>query len=91
MAITPCDVPVGVITGDDVMKLMEYAKENVYAIPAFNCTSSSTANAAMEAASKSNSPVIIQASNGGSQFFAGKSIKDNNACAAGAVALAIRK
>jgi len=34
----PCDVPVGVITGDDVMKLHKHARDNVYAIPAFNCT-----------------------------------------------------
>ena len=33
-----CDVPVGVITGDDVMKLHKHARDNVYAIPAFNCT-----------------------------------------------------
>jgi hypothetical protein len=36
--VTPCDVPVGVITGDDVVKLLKHAKENGYAIPAFNCT-----------------------------------------------------
>ena len=36
--VTPCDVPVGVITGDDVMKLLKHAKDNKYAIPAFNCT-----------------------------------------------------
>jgi len=84
-----CDVPVGVITGDNVVKLLKHAKENGYAIPAFNCTSSSTANAVMEAASKCNSPVMIQASNGGSQFMAGKTIDDKNSCAAGAVALAL--
>ena len=43
----------------------------------------------MEAAAKNNSPVMIQASNGGAQFVAGKSIKDKNACAAGSVALAL--
>jgi len=87
--VTPCDVPVGVITGDDVVKLLKHAKDNGYAIPAFNCTSSSTANAVMEAGAKMNSPVMIQASNGGAQFMAGKSIKDKNACAAGSVALAL--
>ncbi|KAL9188599.1 hypothetical protein ACHAXT_006977 [Thalassiosira profunda] len=86
---TPCDVPAGVITGDDVVKLLKHAKDNGYAIPAFNCTSSSTANAVMEAAAKFNSPVMIQASNGGAQFVAGKSIKDKNACAVGSVALAM--
>jgi len=87
--VTPCDVPVGVITGDNVAKLLKHAKDNGYAIPAFNCTSSSTANAAMEAGAKFNSPVMIQVSNGGAQFLAGKSIKDKNACAAGSVALAL--
>lgn len=43
----------------------------------------------MEAAQKNNSPVIIQASNGGGQFYAGKAVKDPNACAAGAVAMAL--
>lgn len=43
----------------------------------------------MEAAAKCNSPVIIQASNGGAQFGVGKSIKDKNACAAGSVAMAM--
>ena len=36
--VTPCDVPVGVITGDNVLKLLHHAKDNGYAIPAFNCT-----------------------------------------------------
>lgn len=36
--VTPCDVPVGVITGDNVLKLLQHAKDNGYAIPAFNCT-----------------------------------------------------
>lgn len=85
----PCDVPVGVITGADVLKLLKHAKDNGYAIPAFNCTSSSVCNTVMEAAAKYNSPVIIQASNGGAQFMAGKSIKDKKGAAAGAVALAL--
>jgi len=87
--VTPCDVPVGVITGDDVTKLLQHAKDNGYAIPAFNCTSSSTCNSVLEAAAKCNSPVIIQASNGGGQFFVGKSIKDKDACAVGSVAMAM--
>ena len=36
--VDPCDVPVGVITGDDLVKLLKHAKDNGYAIPAFNCT-----------------------------------------------------
>ena len=53
-------VPAGVITGDDVRKVFLYAREHQFAIPAFNCTSTSTINAALEAARESQSPVIIQ-------------------------------
>ncbi|GFH47243.1 hypothetical protein CTEN210_03718 [Chaetoceros tenuissimus] len=81
-------VPPGVVTGDNLLKLLEHARDNGYAIPAVNCTSSSTANACLEAAAKNNSPVIIQVSNGGGAFLVGKSIKDANAAAAGSVALA---
>jgi fructose-bisphosphate aldolase class II len=82
-------VPPGVVTGDNLLKLLTHAKENGYAIPAFNCTSSSVCNAVLEAAAKNNSPVIIQVSNGGAAFFQGKSIKDPNAAAVGAVAMAM--
>jgi fructose-bisphosphate aldolase class II len=81
-------VPPGVVTGDNLLKLLEHARDNGYAIPAVNCTSSSTANACLEAAAKNNSPVVIQVSNGGGAFMVGKSIKDANAAAAGSVALA---
>ncbi|KAG1474500.1 hypothetical protein G6F56_000328 [Rhizopus delemar] len=67
-------VPAGVLTGDNVRKLLNYAHENKFAIPAINCTSTSTVNAALEAAKKNKSPIIIQFSNGGSAFFAGKAI-----------------
>jgi fructose-bisphosphate aldolase class II len=87
--VTPCDVPVGVITGDDVLKLLTHAKDNGYAIPAFNCTSSSTINAVLQAAKDNNSPVMIQFSNGGGKFVAGKSVSDPNAAAAGSVAGAL--
>lgn len=82
-------VPPGVVTGDDLVKLLKHARENNYAIPAVNCTSSSTANAVLEAAKKFNSPVMIQVSNGGGKFLVGKSISDANAAAAGSVALAM--
>jgi len=87
--MAPCDVPAGVVVGDDLLKLLTHAKDNGYAIPAFNCTSSSTCNAALEAAKKANSPVMIQVSNGGGLFYAGKSVKDPNAAAAGSVAMAL--
>lgn len=83
-------VPPGVITGDDVTNLFEHARANGYAIPAFNCTSSSTANAALEGARKNKCPVIIQVSNGGGAFVAGKAIgSDPNAATIGSVALAM--
>ncbi|KAI5454128.1 Fructose-bisphosphate aldolase 1 [Naganishia albida] len=85
-------VPAGVLSGDQTRKLFEHARENHYAIPAFNVTSSSTANAAMEAARDLNSPVILQVSQGGAAFWAGKGIKNSaekqEASVAGAVAAA---
>jgi fructose-bisphosphate aldolase, class II len=80
----------GVIVGDDVTKVFEYAKKNKFAIPAVNVTSSSTINAVLECAKKINSPVIIQISNGGGIFFAGKSIDntDQRAAVLGSIAAA---
>jgi fructose-bisphosphate aldolase class II len=80
----------GVITGEGVSEVLGFAKANQFAIPAVNVTSSSTANAAMETAVAVNSPVIIQLSNGGAAFYAGKGLKNENeqASAAGAVSAA---
>ncbi|KAI8066946.1 fructose-bisphosphate aldolase, class II [Gilbertella persicaria] len=71
-------VPAGVVTGDNLKKLFDYAKEHKFAIPAINCTSTSTVNAALEAARKNQSPIIIQFSNGGSAYVAGKAIDNKN-------------
>ncbi|CDS03964.1 hypothetical protein LRAMOSA06919 [Lichtheimia ramosa] len=81
-------VPTGVITGDDVLKLFNYAQEHAFAIPSVNVTSTSTANAVLEAARDIRSPIIIQFSNGGAAFFAGKGLDNTNQQAAvmGAVA-----
>jgi len=81
-------VPTGVITGPDVKKLFDYAKKHHFAIPAVNCTSSSTVNACLEAARDANSPIIVQVSNGGCQFYAGKGLKntDQKAAILGAIA-----
>lgn len=68
----------GVLLGDDVTKVFQIAKDVGFAIPAVNCTSSSTANAALEAAKKANSPIICQFSNGGAAFYAGKAIDNKN-------------
>ncbi|RLD77270.1 MAG: class II fructose-bisphosphate aldolase [Bacteroidetes bacterium] len=68
----------GVVTGDDVQKLFKIAKDNNFALPAVNIVSSNSANAVLEAAKEANSPVIIQLSNGGAQFYAGKSLSNDN-------------
>ncbi|CAO1614570.1 unnamed protein product [Parajaminaea phylloscopi] len=82
--------PAGVVAGKDVYKVFDYARKNGFAIPAFNVTSSSTANAALEAARDAKSPVIIQVSQGGAQFFAGKGLPNDKqqASITGAVAAA---
>ncbi|KAJ7477261.1 hypothetical protein B0H11DRAFT_2030463 [Mycena galericulata] len=80
----------GVLTGDNVRKLFDYAKENQFAIPAINVTSSSTANAVLEAARDIKAPIIIQVSQGGSAYFAGKGLANDKqqASIVGAVAAA---
>jgi len=62
----------GVIVGEDVRALFKYAQEKQFAIPAINVTSSSTVVAALEAARDSKSPIILQTSQGGAAYFAGK-------------------
>jgi len=81
----------GVATGDDVQKIFDYAKEKGFALPAVNVTSSSTVNAVIETAAKVNSPVIIQFSNGGAHYNAGKGLSNENekAAIAGGIAGAL--
>lgn len=74
--------PAGVATGSLVKEIIQDAKENHYALPACNVIGSSTVNAAMEAAAEVNSPLIIQFSNGGAAFNAGKGLKGENQLAA---------
>ncbi|MCT4602034.1 MAG: class II fructose-bisphosphate aldolase [Marinifilum sp.] len=78
----------GVVTGDDVQKLFQVAKEEGFAIPAVNVVGTNSINAALEAAKQVNSPIIIQFSNGGASFFAGKGMNSEGQSAAiiGAVA-----
>lgn len=87
------NIPPGVVTGDNLIKLFDHARANGYAIPAVNCSSSSTCNAVLEAAKKMNSPVIIQVSQGGGAFIGGKSLKDDSKTlpisGAGSIALAL--
>ena len=72
----------GVATGDQVQAIFALAKEKGFALPAVNVTSSSTVNAVIEAAAKLNAPAILQFSNGGSQYFAGKGLSNANEKAA---------
>ncbi len=65
----------GVVTGDDVQAIFKIAKENQFALPAVNVVGSDSINGVLEAAAAVNSPVIIQFSNGGGQFNAGKGLK----------------
>ena len=78
----------GVATGDQVQAIFKYAKEKGFALPAVNVTGSSTVNGVMETAAKLNAPVIIQFSNGGSIYNAGKGLSnaDEKAAILGAVA-----
>jgi len=66
----------GVVTGDDYKTLLTAAKEGGYALPAVNAVGTNSVNAVMEAAAKNRSDVIVQFSNSGGQFFAGKSLED---------------
>ena len=71
-----------VVTGSKVQDLFKYAKANKFAIPAVNVIGSNSINATLETASKLNSPVIIQFSNGGAIFNAGKSLDNSDQSAA---------
>ena len=81
-------IPSGVITGNKVQEVFKLAKEKAFALPAVNVIGSNSINAVLETAAELNSPVIIQFSNGGSQFNAGKGLSNQNqkAAIAGAVA-----
>jgi len=72
----------GVATGDQVQSIFALAKEKGFALPAVNVTSTSTVNAVIEAAAKLNAPAILQFSNGGAQYFAGKGLSNANEKAA---------
>ena len=80
----------GVITGSQVQELFEIAKTHQFAMPAVNIIGTNSINAVMETAKAVNSPVIIQLSNGGAQFYAGKSLQNDKlqACILGAVSAA---
>lgn len=81
-------ISAGVATGDTVQSIFALAKKKSFAIPAVNVTGSNTINAVLETAAALNAPVIIQFSNGGSQFNAGKGLSNEaqKAAIAGAIA-----
>lgn len=78
----------GVATGREVQEIFKLAKEKAFALPAVNVVGSNSINAVLETAKEVNAPVIIQFSNGGAQFNAGKGLSNENqkAAIAGAVA-----
>ncbi|CAM1373269.1 class II fructose-bisphosphate aldolase [Tenacibaculum xiamenense] len=81
-------IKAGVATGKEVQEIFKLAKEKSFALPAVNVVGSNTINAVLETAKELNSPVIIQFSNGGAQFNAGKGLsnEDQKSAIAGAVA-----
>ena len=78
----------GVAAGDQVQAIFQLAKQKGFALPAVNVTSSSTVNAVIETAAKCKAPVIIQFSNGGAHYFAGKGLSntEEKAAIAGGIA-----
>ncbi|MCC6726381.1 MAG: class II fructose-bisphosphate aldolase [Saprospiraceae bacterium] len=72
----------GVLHGDEVTELLQHANDNNYALPAVNVIGTNTVNAVLETAKAVNSPVMIQYSNGGAVFFAGKSLSNEGQNAA---------
>ncbi|MCB9082196.1 MAG: class II fructose-bisphosphate aldolase [Lewinellaceae bacterium] len=72
----------GVLHGDEVTELFNYANENNFALPAVNVINTSTINGVLETARDVNSPVIIQFSNGGAAFYAGKGLANDGQQAA---------
>jgi fructose-bisphosphate aldolase class II len=85
--MTEAIVP-GVAAGDQVQAIFQLAKQKGFALPAVNVTSSSTVNAVIETAAKLKAPVIIQFSNGGAHYFAGKGLPNagEKAAIAGGIA-----
>jgi len=75
----------GVVTGNDLQKMFKIAKDEGFALPAVNVVSTSSVNAVLEAAKNVNSPVVIQFSNGGGAFYAGKGLPSEKAAVLGTI------
>jgi fructose-bisphosphate aldolase class II len=78
-------IDAGVVTGDDLQKLFKIAKDEGYALPAVNVVSTSSINAVLESAKNVNSPVIVQFSNGGGAYYAGKGLPSAEAAILGTI------
>eukprot|EP00931_Biecheleriopsis_adriatica_P039215 TRINITY_DN2242_c0_g1_i12.p1 TRINITY_DN2242_c0_g1~~TRINITY_DN2242_c0_g1_i12.p1 ORF type:complete len:455 (+),score=126.04 TRINITY_DN2242_c0_g1_i12:70-1434(+) len=87
----PATVKPGVVTGQALVDLLNYAKENEFAIPGVNIVSTSSINSCMEAAAKAGGPIMVTFSKGGGQFIAGKAADntDDAASIAGTIAGAL--
>lgn len=72
----------GVVSGEALQEIFSIAKEGKFALPAVNVVGTDSANAVLEAAKEVNSPIIVQFSNGGAHFYAGKSLKNKEEIAA---------
>lgn len=81
----------GIVSGEELQALFAFAKSRHFALPAVNVINTSTVNAVMETAAEIKSPAIIQLSNGGAQFYAGKGLNNDGqrACVAGGVSAAM--
>jgi fructose-bisphosphate aldolase class II len=75
----------GVLTGSEAKKLFDYAKANNFAIPAVNVVNTESINGVLESAAVAKSPIIVQFSNGGATFFAGKGCPSDNKSVLGAI------
>jgi fructose-bisphosphate aldolase class II len=82
------NIKAGVATGKEVQEIFKLAKEKGFALPAVNVVGSNSINGVLETAKELNAPVIIQFSNGGACFNAGKSLsnEDQKSAIAGAIA-----
>jgi fructose-bisphosphate aldolase class II len=75
----------GVVTGDDVQKLLQIAKDDGFALPAVNVVGTNSVNAVLEAAAVAKSPIMVQFSSGGAGFYAGQGCTSPDAMVLGAV------
>ena len=86
MSIKVLDVvEAGVVTGDDLQKMFKVAKEEAFALPAVNVVSTTSINAVLESAKNVNSPIVVQFSNGGGAYYAGKGLPSDQAAILGTI------